>query len=185
MLQTTAKVPSAEKFFRSGKLPIEAKPEKTNTVKVGKGIAGLFGFGLSNSDNKQKYFSEIGWDEDVTPLMPMTELLRSKDSKTYDVPKPNKKDNKYIINGTFDAESYNKDLQDWEQGKKEIDDFNKKVSEDLMNKDWIQVIDNYLAKAGHYNAVLQNKKNLYYLLNMLRRQKTLIQNSNYKGGIKQ
>lgn len=184
LLQTTAKVPSAEKFFRSGKLPIEAKPEKTNAVKVGKGIAGLFGFGLSNSNNKQKYFSEIGWDEDVTPLMPMTELLRSKDSKTYDVPKPNKKDNKYIINGTFDAESYNKDLQDWEQGKKEIDDFNKKVSEDLMNKDWIQVIDNYLAKAGHYNAVLQNKKNLYYLLNMLRRQKTLIQNSNYKGGIK-
>ena len=113
--------------------------------------------------------------------MPLTKLIRTTDSKTFDEPKPKRAAFPTTPDG---ARQYQDALDEWKSKKKEIDDFNKKIHDDIMDKNWIEVIDDYLDLAGRYNAISDNKLKLYYLLNKLRDQKAFITSARYGENLK-
>ena len=66
-----AHIDSAKKYFAKGYLPSYKINKETNTkdwiVEAGK----MFGLALDNNQlGKEAYYDEIGYDKDITPLMP-------------------------------------------------------------------------------------------------------------------
>ena len=174
-LMQTATTDSARRYFKRGYLPARAKqPGLSDGKTLLKEAGKLFGFGISTNNGNKEFYSEIGYSEDVTPLMPLTKLIRTSDSKDFKEPKPTRSDFPATTEG---ANQYQTALNEWKAKKKEIDDFNQKIHQDMMDKDWIEVIDDYLDLAGRYNAISDNKLKLYYLLNKLRDQKAFIVSS--------
>ena len=171
-LYQTASTDQAKRYFKRGYLPARAKqPGLGNGKQLLKEIGKLFGIGISSNNGTKEYYNEIGYDKDITPLMPLTKQLRSDDTKPFDEKKPKASD---YGNTPEEIERYNKDLDAWKKAKKEVDDYNKKIHNDLLDKDWLNVIEDYLELAGRYNAIMDNKVKLYYLLDKLRNQKAYI-----------
>lgn len=171
-LYQTASTDQAKRYFKRGYLPARAKqPGLGNGKQLLKEIGKLFGIGISSNNGTKEYYNEIGYDKDITPLMPLTKQLRNSDTKTFDEKKPKRSD--YGITDA-EIERYNKDLDAWKKAKKEVEDYNQKIHNDLLDKDWLNVIEDYLDLAGRYNAIMDNKLKLYYLLDKLRNQKAYI-----------
>ena len=171
-LMQTATNDSARRYFKNGYLPARAKqPGLSDGKTLLKEAGKLFGFGISKNNGNKEFYTEIGYSEDITPLMPLTRLIRTSDSKDFKEPKPTR--GQFPATPEGSAEFKTK-LDEWKNKKKEIDDFNKKIHQDMLDKDWIEVIDDYLDLAGRYNAISDNKLKLYYLLNKLRDQKAFI-----------
>lgn len=171
-LMQTATTDSARRYFKNGYLPARAKqPGLSDGKTLLKEASKLFGFGISTNNGTKEFYSEIGYSEDITPLMPLTKLIRTSDSKDFTKPKPTRGQFPATPEG---ATQYQAALDEWKAEKKEIDDANKKIHQDMLDKDWIEVIDDYLDLAGRYNAISDNKLKLYYLLNKLRDQKAFI-----------
>lgn len=174
-LMQTATTDSARRYFKNGYLPARAKqPGLSDGKTLLKEAGKLFGFGISTNNGNKQFYDEIGYSNDVTPLMPLTKLIRTSDSKDFNEPKPTR--------GQFPATpdgqaQFQTALDEWKSKKKEIDDFNQKIHQDMLDRDWIEVIDDYLDLAGRYNAISDNKLKLYYLLNKLRDQKAFITSS--------
>lgn len=171
VLMNTAHVESARRFFKNGYLPKTMKAKPTDAKMVGKEVAKLFGFGISTENGKKEWYEEIGYENDRTPLMPMTKLLDNK--QTIDLANKIKTlKEKEITREQFATDS------EYEKAIKENTELITKYEEDLRNQrnalqdnDWLNVIDSYLEQAQHYNAVQENKQKLYFLLNALRNMK--------------
>ena len=171
-LMQTATTDSARRYFKNGYVPARAKqPGLSDGKTLLKEAGKLFGFGISSNNGNKEFYSEIGYSEDITPLMPLTKLIRTSDSKDFKEPKPTRGQFPATPEG---ANQYQTALDEWKNKKKEIDDANKKIHQDMLDRDWIEVIDDYLDLAGRYNAISDNKLKLYYLLNKLRDQKAFI-----------
>lgn len=188
-------VNNAKRYFEKGYLPSRGKGEQMNTKHVIKEISKLVGFNISTENGKKEYTTNIGYENDIVPLMPLTKDLSTKVKLTlkryedleeqlltdktivYKIPKPIRNEND--IN-----EDYVKELNKWESAKKKVDKHNKEISIKLMDDDWYDVIENYLELANNYNAIQDNKNKLYYLLNMLRRQKAYIREYGATGDLK-
>ena len=171
-LMQTATTDSARRYFKNGYLPARAKqPGLSDGKTLLKEAGKLFGFGISTNNGNKQFYDEIGYSNDVTPLMPLTKLIRTSDSKDFNEPKPTRGQFPATPDGQAQFQSA---LDEWKNKKKEIDDFNQKIHQDMLDRDWIEVIDYYLDLAGRYNAISDNKLKLYYLLNKLRDQKAFI-----------
>lgn len=173
-LMQTATTDSARRYFKNGYLPARAKqPGLSDGKTLLKEAGKLFGFGISTNNGTKEFYSEIGYSNDITPLMPLTKLIRTSDSKEEldEKTKPTRSQYPPTSDG---AREFQQALDEWKAKKKEIDDFNKKIHQDMLDRDWIEVIDDYLDLAGRYNAIYDNKLKLYYLLNKLRDQKAFI-----------
>ena len=171
-LMQTATVDSAKRYFQRGFLPARAKqPGLSNGKTALKEVGKLFGVGLTNHNGEEEWFEEISYSQDVTPLMPLTKLIRTSDSKEFKEKKPVRSQ---FSNDAEGSDKYNKALEEWKKQKKEVEDYNRKIHNDMLDKEWLDVIEDYLDLASRYNAINDNKVKLYYLLDKLRKQKAYI-----------
>lgn len=170
-LEQTAHVESARHYFRDGYLPKAHKAKPTD----GKMIAGeflkLLGIGISTNNGEIPFYKDIDYSVDETPVMPMTQVLNSK--MTADISKKIKELEKCEPNETTQP---NPDLlkEELKTYNARMDELKRQLKEEqnsLINRDWYNVIGNYLEQASNYNAVLENKQKLYFLLSAMRRMK--------------
>lgn len=169
-LYELASNPKARKYFDKGYLPAMKKQEDIEDIKsFGKEL--LKGFGFIDSYGNPTWHSSVNYATDEEPEMPM---LRQLTDKTI-TRKPSIYDKKYINN----KEQYEKDLAEYEKNETEIKKKNAEIHRALLNQDWEYVLSEWIKRAAHYNAIQQNKHNLYFAQLALNHQR--LYHTNYAG----
>ena len=150
-LTPLAKTKSSKDFFAKGNLPHRANidvAEKSNWLLE---IAKTFGLVDTNRKIYWDGNSHIGYDTDEVPPMPMMQQLTDKNT----INEPIK--DKYKT-----EEEYQEALREYNNHKAEIDEKNRKIHQNLLDRDWVSVIKDFIHQAGHYNAIQDNKYQLYF-----------------------
>lgn len=187
MLKKTARVNSSQKYFRRGYAPTERKSEDMNTKEFIKEAGKLLGIDLSMKDaGKKEFYDEVSYASDITPKMPMTSDLVSKETVNVEIDDnlDDALNSERTINYNVPRPTEEEALKVWRDNMNKVKDHNRLISESLMNKDWDTVFSNYILKASNYNAVLDNKEMLYYLLSQLKRQQAYGRKYGLTGGLK-
>ena len=104
------------------------------------------------------WYDEVDYSKDKPRIMPMLSLLKGKGYKT--VPKKPTQDDKT-------DEAYQAELLAWEKDKAEIEKNNLEIHKKLHDKDYIGVIEDFIIQAGTYNAIQDNKFELFYARTLL------------------
>ena len=195
LIQSLCYLPSAQRFFERGKLPIEAANEEMTAKSTLKELSKIIGFNISTNNGTGDYYSELGYDMDRTPLMPMTKLLKSKQTNTVTTIEEAEQylDSDTSINFQVQrpsrtSELDGRELQDaisrYDEVARKVREHNAKISQGLMNKNWYDVVERFIDAASHYNAVQDNKEKLYYLLSMLQKQRHYMREFGLTGHLK-
>ena len=130
--------------------PIMAKENSGDTSWLQE-IAKTFGFVDSNRTVYWDGDTSISYNTDYIPSMPMMEQLRNKSSINPPIREKYKTE-----------EAYNKAVKEYEEHKEEYRQKNEKIHQDLLNRDYVAVISEFIRQAGHYNAIQDNKYQLYF-----------------------
>ena len=158
--------------LEQGWLPARNKERPNDAMGWTRELIKIFGF-VSEPVNPDDWYEDVSYSKDKPITMPMMELLKGKGYK--DIPqKPKRKINQ------SDAD-YQADLETWEKDKKDIESVNKEVHKSLLDKDWENVIADFIVRAGTYNAVQENKYELFYAQQLLERYGHYITAYNKKG----
>lgn len=188
LLMSLSSVDSARRYFAKGLMPSYRAAEATTPKSVGMEALKLLGLSIDNIDGNRDYYEEIGYDKDITPNMPGTHELSSKnptevtsmealqaalendESIFFNVDKPSIQDKE-----KYDA---------WMEARRDVANHNRKITERLMSKDWKEVLIAHIKQAEHYNSVQDNKELLYYLLHNLEQQQAYSREYGYSGALK-
>lgn len=149
-LTPLAKNSDSKKYLET-KLPVRANSKIADKPTWLTEIAKTFG--LVDSNRKVYWDGETGisYNSDYVPPMPMMHQLTNKNT----VNEPTRNEFK-------SDEEYEKALQDYKDHKAEIDKKNEEIHKSLIDKDWVSVIKEFIRQAGHYNAIQDNKYQLYF-----------------------
>ena len=150
-LAPLAKTKQAKDYFDRGNLPVMANAAVADKTSWLNEIAKTFGLVDSNRKVYWDGDNSIGYDDDYIPPMPMMQQLTNKDTVNPPVREKYK---------TEDA--YNEALVDYQNHKAEIDKKNEEIHQSLIDKNWVEVIKEFIRQAGHYNAIQDNKYQLYF-----------------------
>lgn len=162
LLLSLAHTESARNYFAKGRMPSRAKHQKVDAKFLGKEALKLIGWVEGNINGDLK--SDIDYATDEVPTMPMTEQLKSKDSVSINYNQPKLKDYPDTEEGKA---QYNKDLDEYNKNRKEAEEKNAKIHEELIDTQWEAVLEDFIQKAAHYNAVQDNKYMLFYAKQMI------------------
>ena len=152
----------AKEYFSRGNMPSKGKGEEHDTAFWIKDFLKHFGI-VEGHSGKEVFNEKLGeYENDIIPDMPMTHLLHTKDGEKeieakYKLKEPNKNDAKYQ-NGTA---NYEEDLKAYKEEQKQIKDIREREHKKALDRDWKSVMEDFILKAAHYNAVQDNKYALY------------------------
>lgn len=162
----------AKDFFKKGYAPIRAKSDKEEdlTKKVLRESVKLLGW-INTSTGKEDWLddNEIDYSKDTTINMPMSTLLKSKESIDVQYKTPNKKE------GETDEE-YNKRYKEWYEAKNKAIKSNREIHKNLLDRNWEEVIADFIVEAGKFNSIQNNKYLLFYAKNMIDNQQVYVKN---------
>ena len=171
VLGDSAITDDGRRFFANGYAPRRMKKQEAKGKVIARETAKMFGMYVTKKIGTDKFFNEIGYDKDYTPRTPMTQLLKDKGMGSEEFTEPEPKRTEYP--NTLEGNNQFRDAYNaWAARKDAVRKKNREVNDMLLDKDWISVIEEYLARAGRFNAVQDNTQKLYLLLNMLEHQKT-------------
>lgn len=159
LLMSLAKNKHSIDYFARGNMPSKAKGEDHDVVFWVKDFLKHFGIVEGNS-GKDAYDDNLGdYDNDYIPDMPMTTLLRTKEGEAeaskYTLKKPDKA--KY----GDDVAKYEADLKAYNEEQEKIREIREKEHKRILDRDWENVLEDFILKAAHYNAIQDNKYALY------------------------
>lgn len=169
-LATTKK---AKSYIEHGNLPTRAIKEDKSAAKLwlielAKGFGWVEGNLANNTWNSD---TEVGYDTDYIPDMPMLQQLVNKD--THRPP----------FREAYSSDSeYQKAKEEYENNKKKYEKENREIHKNLIDNNWEEVIAEFIIKAAHYNAVQDNKYQLYFgqkLINDIQTYQTRLSNPNH------
>lgn len=152
----------AKEYFDRGNMPSKGKGEEHDAAFWIKDFLKHFGI-VEGHSGKDVFNEKLGeYENDIIPDMPMTHLLHTKAGEKeieakYKLKEPNKNDAKYQ-NGTA---NYEEDLKAYKEEQKQIKDIREKEHKKVLDRDWKSVMEDFILKAAHYNAVQDNKYALY------------------------
>ena len=173
----------AQRYTLNGQMPMEYSEEalksmssKGNRVldaakEATDGIRSFLGLNGAREINNDQ--SPIDWH---TPLydMPMTTLLKTKNSVTKKFVKPNRTD---FEEGEAGDTKYNEAVQQYRKDTQAARQKNLEENAKVMNKDWEKVFQDFITKAIHYNAIQDNRALAHYTRDALERANIYDQNS--------
>ena len=160
MLSKLARSKKAKNYLEKGNIPnrpIKEQEEfhKTFLKELAKG------FGWIEGTNGESFWNpNISYDNDYVPDMPMMHQLRSKESEI----EPTRFDFDDTIEG---QKQFEKAHEDYEKRKEEIKAKNSQIHKALLDRDFESVLEDFILQAAHFNAVQDNKLQLYFGLKML------------------
>lgn len=162
-LEALAQTESSRRFIRDGSMPVMMKQQPTSGKRLLKEGAKFLGYVSSDTGEGEFYNdSDITFANDRTMDMPMLQRLRAKDGVTFDEVEPN------IEDYGGDIDKYNVDIDAYNKRKAEYEEARQKEHNDLVERNWWEVMNNFITKAGHFNAVQDQKLMLYYGEEMLK-----------------
>ena len=163
----------SQQFLRNGYMPLRKKDEALDAKRTAKEVAKLVGW-INNATGKEDWYtdSEIDYATDTTIDMPMTTLLKSKDSVKIDRNRPVREENET-------DESYQKRVTKWENDKAEAEAKNMEIHRNMLDDNWESVMEEFIQKAAHFNAIQDNKYMLFYAKNMLDRINVYVKNEGF------
>ena len=159
MLYKLAQNKKAKQRVEEGYMALRSKSEKSNKEVIISEFLKLWGIdkgGRTTWDGSDK----VDYGMDYIPNMPMMSDLKGKHTeyppKLSDFP-----------NTPEGKEKYKKAVDDYNARKEEIDKKNREIHKSLIDKNWVSVMEDFIEKATHYNALQDNKYQLYYIKNLL------------------
>ena len=173
----------AQRYVLNGQMPMEYSEEALKSMnskgnraldaakEATDGIRSFLGLNGAREINNDQ--SPIDWH---TPLydMPMTTLLKTKNSVTKKFVKPNRTD---FEEGEAGDTKYNEAVQQYRKDTQAARQKNLEENAKVMNKDWEKVFQDFITKAIHYNAIQDNRALAHYTRDALERANIYDQNS--------
>ena len=175
ILMSLANTQDAKKYLERGWLPARHKGKPNNVRGWIEELAKVFGIAYETY-NPDDYYDDVEYYKDRPPVMPMLEKVHGKGTK--DVPKrPKQKP------GQSEAK-YKEELQKWEEKKKEIEAENLKIHSESLDRDFENVISDFIMRAASYNAVQENKYELFYAKQLIKTHGAYITAYNKRGKLR-
>lgn len=166
-----AKTTQAKRHFDKGYMASRSKGQEHDAKFYAKESIKLLGW-IDTHSGRDAWYDDIDYANDRTISMPMTSLLKSKDSIKVNKVAPDRKDFSNDKEYEDAVEKYNKE-------KKEIEEQNAKVHRDLLDRNWENVLEDYIIKAAHFNAVQDNKYMLFYAKRMIDKIDVYVKNEGF------
>ena len=152
-LTSTGRNKSQKEHWASGHMPVE-KLHKKSLLKRAATEAGKFvGISIGKKEATKQKHEDLDYIKDELPPMPMSQMIRDVELGSVDFNLVEPKKHSFVKDGKLDLEAYNKAHKEWEEAKDEALQKNREVHRALLNRDWYNVIDNYLDKASVYNSI--------------------------------
>lgn len=173
IIKINAKSTNAKRFFKQGYMIARAKKAEKDATFIAKEAVKMLGW-IDTSTGKETWTKDedVDFATDKSIEMPFTTQLKNKDSKklSYKVPtkKPNETDNEYQDR-----------LDKWKEDNNKIKEENAKIHAELLDRDFESVIEDFIIKSAHYNAIQDNKYMLFYAKNMLDKLEYYVKNEGF------
>lgn len=169
ILNELATVDSAKRFIQNGYMVSRAKNPEVNGKYIAKEVAKFVGW-IEGASGRETWYDNIDYANDKTPNMPMTSMFKNKD--VYDLEK-----NTPIRKNFNSDEEYEKALDNY---KSELRKARIKAHAETIDTNWEDVMEDFIRKAAHFNAVQENKYMLFYAKNMLDKMDVYVKNAGFK-----
>ena len=167
-LMSFAKTETAKRAIASGMAPHRAKKAEHDAKWAAKQAKEFIGFSDMLPSGKDTWYEKIDYSEDRTIDMPMLMTqLKNKESVNLD----NIRSTKPKRETYASDEAYEKDLEAYQKRIDEATKKNEEIHQKLLDRDYIGAIQDFIATAGHYNAIQDNKQLLFYTHRMLGKMK--------------
>ena len=177
LLSELATTKEAKRYVDKGYMPSRAKGEEHDAKFWGKEFLKSFGW-IEGHSGRDKFFEDIDYSRDRAMPMPMLNLLKQKDLASLKITKPEREN--------FEKEEdFNKAMAKYEEDVKTLKEENAKAHRDAIDKNWESVIQDFIIKAAHYNAVQDNKLMLFYGKSMLENMEVYQRQFGFFGDYKQ
>lgn len=160
----------AKNFFKQGYTAFKSKEEEDLKKKVAKELLKFIAYVDSNT-GREKWLddNEIDYSKDPIIEMPMTSILKSKESVDVKKNPPKRKENET-------KEEYEVRYKEWYDKKQADIKKNREIHKKLLDHDWTSAMEEFIIKAGRYNAIQDNKYMLFYAKNMIDKQQNYVKN---------
>ena len=150
---------NAETYFKRGGLPARAKLKPNSTKGWVNEILKTLGYSGTEFKNNE-WYENVNYANDKIPPMPMIEYLKDKGYQNIP-PKPKRKKDQSDMD-------YANRLNEWEEEKNKIEKENKEIHKALLDRDWENVIQDFIIKAGAYNSIQESKSELFFVQDLLK-----------------
>ena len=174
-LQQLAHTTSAKRYFDRGYMPSRAKRPERDAKFYAKELIKMLGW-IEGASGRETWYEDIDYANDRTPDMPMLGQLKSKDSITIDYKKPQRSEYPDTEEGTNE---YNKKLEEYNKNVKDAEETNAKIHREMLDNDWESVMEEFIQRAAHFNAIQDNKYMLFYAKQMLDKIDVYVKNEGF------
>lgn len=171
ILRENATTSSSQRFLNRGYMPIRAKNPEVDAKFLGKEALKMIGW-INNNSGRESWYEHVDYERDRTIDMPMLSMLKSKDS----VEVPN---NPPVREANETDDAYKKRLDDYNKSVADAKDKNDKIHRDMLDDNWVSVMEEFITKAAHFNAIQDNKYMLFYAKNMIDKLDVYVKNEGF------
>ena len=143
-----------KRFVGQGYLPRERKNEIDTKWAIGQ-IGALLGMSWHSGADSDSFHREVDYSHDREAEMKMLSLLKNKGTKKY---------KSLPIKGTMSDEDYAKEVDKVREENRKIKAENEKIDNAILNRNWNEVMENFVHNATIFNSRQSAKPYLYLLL---------------------
>lgn len=170
-LRANAHTTAANKFLDRGYMASRAKHPERDATFYAKEAAKMIGW-IESANGREPWYEDVDYANDKTIDMPMMSMLKSKDSVTVNRVPPERTE-------TMTDEEYAAAIAKYEEDKKKAEEQNAKIHREMLDDNWEAVMEDFITKAAHFNAVQDNKYMLFYAKNMLDKLDVYVKNEGF------
>ena len=170
-LRANANTTAANRFLDRGYMASRAKNPERDAAFYAKEAAKMLGW-IEGASGREAWYEDIDYANDKTIDMPMMSMLKSKDSVTVNRVPPERTEN-------MTDEEYAAAVAKYEEDKKKAEEQNAKIHREMLDNNWESVMEEFIAKAAHFNAVQDNKYMLFYAKNMIDKLDVYVKNEGF------
>jgi hypothetical protein len=161
VLNGVTKTKQGQRYLTQGWLPARVNPAITSKKALGRELLKIVGY-MDETYDPADWYDKVDYSKDRAQSMPMLGRLKGKNAE--EIGKRPVKGEKGHEEESDEA--YKDRLEEWRKNKRRIElDTHKR----LLDDDWINVIQDYLIKAAKYNAIQDNKYELFFARTLLQK----------------
>ena len=164
-LMALANTQDAKKYLEKGWLPARRKGKPVDAKGWLSELAKVFGWSNETYDVDAGWYDEVDYSKDKPIQMPMLEKLKGKvdNIRSQEVEKIRKQKE-----GETD-EDYAKYVEETKSKNEQIIKDNNEVHKKLLDNNWLEVLEDFIVRSGTYNAVQDNKYELFFAKELIKR----------------
>nr|DAR29004.1 MAG TPA: hypothetical protein [Crassvirales sp.] len=144
----------SKRFVGQGYLPRERKNEIDTKWAIGQ-LGSLLGISWHSGADSDSFYKEVDYSHDREAKMDMLTFLKAKGHKDY---------KKLPIKGTMSDEDYAKEIAKVREENRKIKAENERIDNAILNKNWNEVMEDFVHNATIFNSRQATKPYLYLLL---------------------